>query len=94
MRTGRPRLDVQPYRPVVGAARVRTQEEAVRKLHTEKTEIKEKFAEIISLKVSFRTRMYNQLMKRSNSISKPSRGIRESSEFDQHKDFLVDIKFK
>jgi hypothetical protein len=62
-------------------------------LHTEKTEAEEKFAEIIFPKVSFRTCMYNQLIKQSNSISKLCKDIKESSEFIQHKDFPVDIKF-
>jgi hypothetical protein len=52
----------------------------------------EKFAEIIFPKVSFGTRMYNRLIKQSNSISKPSSDIRESLEFNQHKDFPVDRK--
>jgi hypothetical protein len=38
--------------------------------------------------------MYNRLIKQSNNISKPSRDISESLEFNQHKDFPVDRKFK
>jgi hypothetical protein len=63
-------------------------------LHTEKTETEGKFAENIFPKVSFRTHMYNQLIRQSNSISKLRRDIKESSEFNQHKDFPVDGKFK
>jgi hypothetical protein len=38
--------------------------------------------------------MYNQLIRQSNSISKLRRDIKERSEFNQHKDFPVDKKFK
>jgi hypothetical protein len=38
--------------------------------------------------------MYNQLIKQSNSIPKLCKDIKESSEFNQHKDFPVDKKFK
>jgi len=38
--------------------------------------------------------MYNQLIKQSNSISRLCRNIKESLEFNQHKDFPVDRKFK
>jgi len=75
---------VQPF----GAARlqtcnitVRTQRETVWTLHTEKAETEGKFAEIIFPKVNFKTRMYNQLIKQSNSISKLRRDIEESLEF-------------
>jgi hypothetical protein len=54
----------------------------------------EKFAEINFPKVSCRTHMYNQLIIQPNSISKLSRDIRESYDFNQHKDFPVDRKFK
>jgi hypothetical protein len=58
----------------------------------QKTE--EKFAEINFPKVSYITHMYNQLITQSNSVSKLSRDIRESSDFNQHKDFPVDRKLK
>jgi hypothetical protein len=38
--------------------------------------------------------MYNQLIKKSKSISKLHRDIKESLEFNQHKDFPVERKFK
>jgi len=38
--------------------------------------------------------MYNQLIKQSERISKLCRVIKESLEFNQHKDFLVDRKFR
>jgi hypothetical protein len=69
------------------------QRETVQKLHTEKTETEGKFIENIFPKDSFRTRMYNQLIKQSNSISKLCRDIKKSSEINQHKDFPVDKKF-
>jgi hypothetical protein len=61
-------------------------------LKMQKTE--EKCTEINFPKVSCKTHMYNQLITQSNSISKLSRDIRESSNFNQHKDFPVDRKFK
>jgi hypothetical protein len=60
-------------------------------LKKQKTE--EKFAEINFPKVSCRTHMYNQLITQLNSISKLSRDISESSDFNQHKDFPADRKF-
>jgi hypothetical protein len=63
-------------------------------LHTENTETEAKFAKIIFPKVSFKTRMNNQLIKQSNSISKLCKDIKESSMFNQHKDFPVDRKFQ
>jgi hypothetical protein len=61
-------------------------------LKMQKTE--EKFPEINFPKVSSITHMYNQLITQSNSFSKLSRDIREYSDFNQHKDFPVDRKFK
>jgi hypothetical protein len=64
-------------------------------LHTENAEkAEEKLAEINFPKVSCRTHMYNQLITQSNSISKLSRDIRESTDFNHLKDFPVDKQFK
>jgi hypothetical protein len=38
--------------------------------------------------------MHNQLLKQSDSISKLCRDIKVSLEFNQHKDFPVDRKFR
>jgi hypothetical protein len=54
--------------------------------------IEENLQKLIFL--SCRTHMYNQLITQSNSISKLSRDIRESSDFNKLKDFPIDRKFK
>jgi hypothetical protein len=45
-------------------------------------------------KVSFKTRMYNQLIKQSKSISKICRDIKESFRVQSAPKFLVDKNFK
>jgi hypothetical protein len=56
--------------------------------------LREKLAENIFPNISFKTCMYNQMIKQSDSISKLCRDIKESLEFNQHKDFPVDRKFR
>jgi len=62
--------------------------------HWKMQKTEEKFAKINFPKVSCRIHMYNQLITQSNSFSKLSRDTREGSNFNQHKDFPVDRKFK
>jgi hypothetical protein len=50
-------------------------------LHTEKQKTEEEFAEFNFSQVSFRTRIYNPLITQSESISKLSRDIKKSLDF-------------
>jgi hypothetical protein len=47
-------------------------------LHTENLKLEENLQNFFFTKVSFRTRMYNQLIKQSNSIAKICKDINES----------------